>query len=40
MRVLAIEVGFTEQPRPAMMQRIAVRKVDPRTTLAAERCRL
>jgi hypothetical protein len=40
MRVLAFEDGFTEQPRPAMVQRIAVRKVDPRAPLAAERCRL
>ncbi len=40
MRVLAFEDGFTEQPKPALVQRIAVRKVDPRATLAAERCRL
>jgi SAM-dependent methyltransferase len=40
MRVLAFEDGFTEQPKPALVQRIAVRKVDPRAILAAERCRL
>ena len=40
MRVLAFEDGFTEQPKPALVQRIAVCKVDPRAILAAERCRL
>jgi SAM-dependent methyltransferase len=40
LRVLAFEDGFTEQPKPAMVQRIAARKADPRATLAAERCRL
>ena len=40
LRVLAFEDGFTEQPKPAMVQRITARKADPRATLAAERCRL
>ena len=40
MRVLAFEDGFSEQPEPAMVQRIAVRKADPGATMAAERCRL
>jgi len=40
LRVLAFEDGFTDQPKPAMVQRIAARKADPRATLAAERCRL
>lgn len=35
MRVLAFEDGFTTQPKPAMMQRIAVRKAGARATLAA-----
>ena len=40
MRVLAFEDGFTGQPKPALVQRIAVRKVDPQAMLAAERCHL
>ena len=40
MRVLAFEDGFTAQPKPAMVQRIAARNAGPRATLAAERCRL
>ncbi|MEO8186789.1 MAG: class I SAM-dependent methyltransferase [Burkholderiaceae bacterium] len=40
MRVLAFEDGFVAQPKPAMVQRIAVRNADPDTQLAAERCRL
>lgn len=35
MRVLAYEDGFTTQPKRAMVQRIAARKVDPRTPLPA-----
>ena len=35
MRVLAFEDGFSTQPKPAMVQRIAVRKVDPRAALPA-----
>ncbi len=40
MRVLAFEDGFIAQPKPAMVQRIAVRNVDPAAPLAAERCHL
>ena len=40
MRVLAFEDGFSPQMKPAMLQRIAVRKTDPRAALAAEKCRL
>ena len=40
MRVLAFEDGFIEQPKPAMVQRIAARNVRPDTALAAERCHL
>ncbi len=35
MRVLAYEDGFAAQPKPAMVQRIAVRKADPHTPLSA-----
>ena len=40
MRVLAFEDGYVEQPKPAMVQRIALRNVDPAAPLAAERCHL
>ena len=40
MRVLAFEDGFVNNPKPAMVQRIAVRNAAPDVTLAAERCRL
>ncbi len=40
MRVLAFEDGFSVQPKPAMVQRIAARKADPAATLAAGRCHL
>ncbi len=40
MRVLAFEDGFVEQPKPAMVQRIAVRNSAADAPLAAERCRL
>ena len=40
MRVLAFEDGFSALPKPAMVQRIAVRNAGLRATLAAERCRL
>lgn len=40
MRVLAFEDGFTKQPKAAMLQRIAVRKVSPRATLAADQAAL
>lgn len=33
MRVLAFEDGFTTQPKPAMVQRIAARKLGPREAL-------
>jgi SAM-dependent methyltransferase len=40
MRVLAFEDGFIEQPKPAMVQRIAARNARSDAALAAERCRL
>lgn len=40
MRVLAFEDGFVDESKPAMVQRIAVRKAAPDAPLAAERCRL
>ncbi len=40
MRVLGFEDGFTAQPKPAMVQRIAVRNADRDAPLAAERCHL
>lgn len=40
MRVLAFEDGFTTQPKPAMVQRIAVRNGGVRAVLAAENCHL
>ena len=40
MRVLAFEDGFIAQPKPAMVQRIAVRNAEPDAPLAAERCHL
>ena len=40
MRVLGFEDGFVEQPKPAMVQRIAVRNIAPDSVLAAERCQL
>jgi SAM-dependent methyltransferase len=40
MRVLAFEEGYVEQPKPAMVQRIALRNVNPAAPLAAERCHL
>jgi len=40
MRVLAFEDGFIEQPKPAMVQRIAARNATPDAALAAERCHL
>jgi hypothetical protein len=40
MRVLAFEDGFINEPKPAMVQRIAVRNAAPDARLAAERCRL
>jgi hypothetical protein len=40
MRVLAFEDGFIEQPKRAMVQRIAVRNARPDAALAAERCHL
>ena len=40
MRVLAFEDGFVAQPKPAMVQRIAVRNANPDAQLAAERCHL
>ncbi len=39
-RVLAFEDGYVQQPKPAMVQRIALRNVDPAAPLAAERCHL
>lgn len=39
-RVLAFEDGFSAQPKPAMVQRIAVRKAAPREILPPEQCRL
>ena len=39
-RVLAFEDGFIDSPKPAMVQRIAVRNAAPDAPLAAERCRL
>ena len=39
-RVLAFEDGFSDSPKPAMVQRIAVRNAAPDAPLAAERCRL
>ena len=38
--VLAFEDGYVEQPKPAMVQRIALRNADPASPLVAERCRL
>ena len=40
MRVLAFEDGFTTQPKPAMVQRIAVRNDDVAAVLAAAKCHL
>ena len=40
MRVIAFEDGFVGKPKPAMVQRIAVRNVAPDAPLTAERCRL
>ena len=40
LRVLAFEDGFVAGPKPAMVQRIAARRAEPRAQLAAERCRL
>ena len=40
MRVLAFEDGFVAQPKPAMVQRIAVRNANPDAQLAAGRCHL
>ena len=40
MRVLAFEDGFIEQPKPAMVQRIAARNARLDAALAAERCHL
>ena len=40
MRVLAFEDGFVDEPKPAMVQRIAVCNAAPDGPLAAERCRL
>ena len=40
MRVLAFEDGFVAQPKPAMVQRIAVRTVDSAAPLTAGRCHL
>ena len=40
LRVLAFEDGFVDEPKPAMVQRIAVRNAAPDGPLAAERCRL
>ena len=40
LKVLAFEDGFTTQPKPAMVQRIAARRADPRTVLAADACGL
>jgi len=36
MRVLAFEDGFTPVPKPAMMQRIAARKLDPRVVASPD----
>ena len=40
LRVLAFEDGFTEQPKRAMVQRIAVRNSEVRAVLPAEKCHL
>jgi hypothetical protein len=40
MRVLAFEDGFINEPKPAMVQRIAVRNAAHDARLDAERCRL
>ena len=40
MRVLAFEDGFAAQLKPAMVQRIAVRRAGPYEILAAEKCHL
>ncbi len=40
MRLLGFEDGFTTQPKPAMVQRIAARNGDVAAVLAAEKCHL
>ena len=40
MRVLGFEDGFVQEPKPAMVQRIAVRNAAPDSVLAAERCQV
>ena len=40
MRVLAFEDGFIAQPKPAMVQRLAARSVDPAAPLVVEMCHL
>ena len=40
LKVLAFEDGFTAQPKPAMVQRIAARRAEPRTFLPADACGL
>lgn len=40
LRVIAFEDGYSEHPKPAMIQRIAARNTEPRTPCAAELCRL
>lgn len=40
LRVVAFEDGYVAESKPAMIQRIAARKAEPRSRLPAERCRL
>lgn len=40
LRVLAFEDGFSAQPKPAMVQRIAARKAESRALLPPGQCRL
>ena len=40
LKVLAFEDGFSAEPKPAMVQRIAARRAEPRTVLPADACGL
>ena len=40
LKVLAFEDGFSAEPKPAMLQRIAARRAEPRTVLPADACGL
>jgi len=40
LKVLAFEDGFIAEPKPAMVQRIAARRADPRIVLPADACGL